>query len=209
MATPTLLAGSIALFVAVGGLFLLVNLLVGYLLRPSDPNVEKTEIYECGEPTIGSSFVQFDLRFYVVALVFIVFDVEVAFLFPLATVQGKGAALASSTLDVTEQGAEGTTLTSEAAGLYGEIGIAQRALPQVAGASPQDAAGSIRETGRTLAWAAFGAINVFFGILLVGFFYEWKTGAFDWVRAVSEERAEYSGRRPLDTVVTREPAISA
>ena len=47
------------------------------------PNAEKLEVYECGEPTIGSSFVQFDLRFYVVALLFIIFDVEVAFFFPV------------------------------------------------------------------------------------------------------------------------------
>ncbi|MEZ6070714.1 MAG: NADH-quinone oxidoreductase subunit A [Pirellulales bacterium] len=39
-------------------------------------------MYECGEPTIGTSFVQFDLRFYVVALLFLIFDVEVALFFP-------------------------------------------------------------------------------------------------------------------------------
>ena len=64
---PVLIAGFIALFVAVGGVFLAVNLLVGWLVRPRLPNTEKLEVYECGEPTIGSSFVQFDLRFYVVA----------------------------------------------------------------------------------------------------------------------------------------------
>ena len=60
------------------------------LAGPSEaPNAEKLEVYECGEPTIGSSFVQFDLRFYVVALLLIIFDVEVVFLFPWATVYGK------------------------------------------------------------------------------------------------------------------------
>src|SRR6185295_8025705 len=67
-----------AAFATVGFVFLFANLLVGRLLRPSNPHAEKLEIYECGEPTIGSSFVQFDLRFYVVALLFIIFDVEVA-----------------------------------------------------------------------------------------------------------------------------------
>src|SRR5262245_62212256 len=78
-----------ALFAAVGIAFLFVNLLVGKFLRPENPHPEKLEIYECGEPTIGSSFVQFDLRFYVVALLFIIFDVEVAFFFPWAATFGK------------------------------------------------------------------------------------------------------------------------
>ena len=78
-----------ALFATVGFIFLFANLLIGRLLRPSNPHAEKLEIYECGEPTIGSSFVQFDLRFYVVALLFIIFDVEVAFFFPWAAVFGK------------------------------------------------------------------------------------------------------------------------
>ena len=83
---PVLIAGYVALFVAVGAAFLFVNLLIGWLVRPRAPNAEKLEVYECGEPTIGSSFVQFDLRFYVVALLFIIFDVEVALFFPWATV---------------------------------------------------------------------------------------------------------------------------
>ena len=82
MTTPTMIAGYLALFVAFGFAFLFVNLLVGKFLRPKAPNAEKLEIYECGEPTIGSSFVQFDIRFYVVALLFIIFDVEIAFFFP-------------------------------------------------------------------------------------------------------------------------------
>src|SRR5437764_12638727 len=84
-----------ALFATVGFIFLFVNLLVGRLVRPSNPHAEKLEIYECGEPTIGSSFVQFDLRFYVVALLFIIFDVEVAFFFPWAVVFGKSTQLAA------------------------------------------------------------------------------------------------------------------
>src|SRR5215467_9714341 len=93
MTTPTMIAGYLALFVAFGFAFLFVNLLVGKFLRPKAPNFEKLEVYECGEPTIGSSFVQFDLRFYVVALLFIIFDVEVAFFFPWATVFGKSTQL--------------------------------------------------------------------------------------------------------------------
>ena len=93
MVDPVLIAGYLSLFVAVGAVFLAVNLIVGWLVRPRVPNTEKLEVYECGEPTIGSSFVQFDLRFYVVALLFIIFDVEVALFFPWATVFGKATQL--------------------------------------------------------------------------------------------------------------------
>src|SRR5689334_10819688 len=89
MSSPTAIAAYLALFALTGFLFLFANLVVGWFVRPRLPNQEKLEIYECGEPTIGSSFVQFDLRFYVVALLFIIFDVEVAFFFPWATVFGK------------------------------------------------------------------------------------------------------------------------
>jgi NADH-quinone oxidoreductase subunit A len=77
---------SIAIFVGFGLGFVLVNLLVGKLVRPSLPNAEKLAIYECGEPTIGNSWVQFDLRFYIVALFYLVFDVEVALTYPWAVV---------------------------------------------------------------------------------------------------------------------------
>ncbi|MCC6579317.1 MAG: NADH-quinone oxidoreductase subunit A [Phycisphaeraceae bacterium] len=77
---------SISLFLAFGLGFVLVNLLVGKVVRPSLPNREKQAIYECGEPTIGSSWVQFDLRFYIVALFYLVFDVEIALIYPWAVV---------------------------------------------------------------------------------------------------------------------------
>src|SRR5213076_2492038 len=85
----TPLAAYVLLFVAVGVGFILVHLLAGKLIRPAKPDAEKGTIYECGEPTIGSAWVQFDLRFYVVALLFVIFDVEVAFFFPWAEVFGK------------------------------------------------------------------------------------------------------------------------
>ena len=80
-----------------GFLFLFVALLLGRFLRADKPTREKLEVYECGEPPVGSSYVQFDLRFYVVALVFIIFEVEIAFMFPVAAVyrqwveSGRGA----------------------------------------------------------------------------------------------------------------------
>lgn len=77
---------SIAIFLAFGFGFVLVNMLVGAIVRPSAPNPEKASVYECGEPTVGSSWVQFDLRFYVVALFYLIFDVEVALIWPIAVV---------------------------------------------------------------------------------------------------------------------------
>jgi NADH-quinone oxidoreductase subunit A len=91
----TPLAAYALLFVAVGAGFIFVHLLAGKLIRPSKPDAEKGTIYECGEPTIGSAWVQFDLRFYVVALLFVIFDVEVAFFFPWAEVFGKANAIAT------------------------------------------------------------------------------------------------------------------
>jgi len=75
---------SVAIFLGFGLAFVLVNLIVGSLVRPKLPNADKLAIYECGEPTIGSSWVQFDLRFYIIALFFLVFDVEVALIYPWA-----------------------------------------------------------------------------------------------------------------------------
>ena len=74
------------LFVLAGFVVAFGGLTVGRIIRPSAPHPEKGAAYECGEPAIGDSWVQFDLRFYTVALVFIVFDVEVALLWPWAVV---------------------------------------------------------------------------------------------------------------------------
>src|SRR6478736_3632655 len=120
MSSPVAITAYIALFAATGFLFLFITLVVGWLLRPRAPNFEKLEVYECGEPTIGSSFVQFDLRFYVVALLFIIFDVEVAFFFPWATVYGKATHLMDPNMaKVTAQG----QLAPDAAAIFQELGI--------------------------------------------------------------------------------------
>ena len=85
---PTLLA-YVLLFTLVGAAFILVNLLVGALVRPMKPDVEKGSVYECGEPTVGTSWIQFDLRLYVVALLFVIFDVETVFMFPWVVIFDK------------------------------------------------------------------------------------------------------------------------
>src|SRR3954454_22212223 len=84
----TELAFYLLVFLAVGSFFLFIHLMMGKFIRPSRPGEEKLTIYECGEPTVGSAWVQFDLRYYVVALLFVIFDVEVAFFFPWAVVFG-------------------------------------------------------------------------------------------------------------------------
>src|SRR6266516_4004455 len=115
-----------ALFAATGIAFLFVNLLVGMLLRPHDPHAEKLEIYECGEPAIGSSFVQFDLRFYVVALLFIIFDVEVAFFFPWGTVFGKATHLLDPRVAVVTS--DRSALAPPVLAIYDDLTVPREAL---------------------------------------------------------------------------------
>ena len=77
---------SVLLFLVVGIAFLVVNLVIWFILRPSRFSEEKLTTYECGENPEGSAWVQFNIRFYVFALIFIVFDVEAVFLLPWAVV---------------------------------------------------------------------------------------------------------------------------
>jgi NADH-quinone oxidoreductase subunit A len=209
MNSPIAVAGYLALFVGLGFLFLFGNLLIGRLVRPKLPNREKLEVYECGEPTIGSSFVQFDLRFYVVALLFIIFDVEVAFFFPWANVFGKATHLADPRLAIVQStdtnqsaAAAPAELTAAARGLLLEMGIEN---PQIA-ADGTVAEQQIRERARTLAWLSMWDIAVFFAVLMVGFAYVWKRGDLDWVRAVTHERTIDIGEPPR--AFEREPALT-
>ncbi|MCC6574818.1 MAG: NADH-quinone oxidoreductase subunit A [Planctomycetes bacterium] len=95
LANPNFQYFLVFVFAVFGFLFVILNVSVlGKLLfRPVMPDESKLTTYECGEPTIGSSWVQFDIRFYTVALIFIIFDVEIVFMFPWAAVfQKLGAA---------------------------------------------------------------------------------------------------------------------
>lgn len=210
----------LALFAAVGVVFLFVNLLVGKLLRPHDPHPDKLEIYECGEPTIGSSFVQFDLRFYVVALLFIIFDVEVAFFFPWAAVFGKSTNLADESFAVVQRANDGSiALTPAATHLYQEMGVRNPTPPlnvpvslqsQVGGGDDLSrSAATVHQGARQLAFVTLVDIAAFFAVLLVGFAYVWKRGDLDWVRAVSQERALAGPRATSDDPLAEEQAISA
>lgn len=110
----------VLIFLVIGIVMGAAMLAVGRILGPSKPNTEKNSAYECGFDAFTDSRMPFDVRFYLVAILFIIFDLEIAFLFPWAV-----------------------------------------AL-------------------KDLSTAAFVAMAVFAGILVVGFIYEWKKGALDW-----------------------------
>jgi NADH-quinone oxidoreductase subunit A len=78
--------GEVLLYIIGGVLFVLVAFFVSGLLRPNRPNAEKLSTYESGEEAITSAWTQFNIRFYIVALIFLLFEVEILFLFPWATV---------------------------------------------------------------------------------------------------------------------------
>ena len=73
----------IALLISIG--FILIN----FLSSPSNPDPEKLSAYECGFDAFDDSRMEFDVRFYLVAILFIIFDLEIAFLFPWAITLGK------------------------------------------------------------------------------------------------------------------------
>src|ERR1700757_1227875 len=69
-------------------------LLIGLqkLLAPSNPHARKLMAYECGEPPTGRAWINFNVRFYLIALIFVIFEVEVAFIYPVAAVYWIGSA---------------------------------------------------------------------------------------------------------------------
>ena len=76
----------VLVFLGLSVAFILVMLLMAKAVRPSAPSSEKSVVYECGERPTGSPWIKFNIRFYVVALIFVIFDVEVVFLYPWAVV---------------------------------------------------------------------------------------------------------------------------
>ncbi len=78
--------GEVLLFIIGGLAFVSLALLVSRIIRPSRPNAEKLTSYESGEDPVGSPWIQYNVRFYVIALIFILFEVEIVFLFPWATI---------------------------------------------------------------------------------------------------------------------------
>lgn len=79
-------------FLIIGVAFVLMNLFISKLIRPADPLDEKLQPYECGEESSGTGFVRFNPRFYIIGLVFLIFDIETVFIFPWAVIlKGAGA----------------------------------------------------------------------------------------------------------------------
>jgi NADH-quinone oxidoreductase subunit A len=160
-------------FLVVGVFFLFIHLVIGRLIRPVKPDAEKLTIYECGEPTIGTAWVQFDLRYYVIALLFVIFDVEVAFFFPWATVFGKASTLSQTGLPEKDR-----------------VAITRELTPANIPAAPGEERGKPIQPGTAgrFAWLAMIDMAVFFGVLLVGFAYLWRRGDLNWVRSTAAER---------------------
>ncbi|GIW39504.1 MAG: NADH-quinone oxidoreductase subunit A [Candidatus Binatia bacterium] len=77
---------NVLVFTAFAILFVGGMMLLGSLLRPHNPEPSKLTTYECGEPPTGTAWINFNIRFYLIALIFVIFDVEVAFVYPVAAV---------------------------------------------------------------------------------------------------------------------------
>lgn len=80
---------NVFIFLLVGIFMVVVTLLISKLVHPRKITEEKMIAYECGEDPVGSSWIRFNNRFYIIALIFIIFDIEVVFLFPWAIVYNK------------------------------------------------------------------------------------------------------------------------
>lgn len=81
--------GIFLLFLGAGVFFVVAGFVTAWLIRPNRPNIEKITPYECGEEAIGNAWGQFNIRYYLIALVFLLFEVEIIFLFPWATIFGQ------------------------------------------------------------------------------------------------------------------------
>jgi NADH-quinone oxidoreductase subunit A len=85
--------GKVFAFILTAILFVIIAVFAAKLVRPARPTKEKLTTYECGENPEGSPWVKFNIRFYVVALIFLIFDVEVVMLIPWALVYQEGGIL--------------------------------------------------------------------------------------------------------------------
>jgi len=79
---------TILIFIIGGLAFTTVGIYVAKMIRPSRPNYEKLTTYESGEDTIGSAWGRFNMKFYIVALIFLLFEVEILYLFPWSVIFG-------------------------------------------------------------------------------------------------------------------------
>lgn len=77
---------SIAVFLGLGVVFWMIALAASYLVRPRSPSKVKEATYECGIEPVGAAWYQVHVRYYIYALLFVLFDVEVVYLYPWATI---------------------------------------------------------------------------------------------------------------------------
>ena len=78
--------GTVFFAVILGIVMVAIPLVISWLVAPSNKTKDKLEVFECGEDPEGSAWLKFNMRFYIIALIFLIFDVEVVFLFPWAVV---------------------------------------------------------------------------------------------------------------------------
>lgn len=185
----TNLVGHLLLFGTAVCVLLAIPMLVGRWIRPKLPTPAKDAIYECGEPAIGSSEIQFDLRFYVVALLFIVFDVEVAFFFPWAAIYGSTSQLADARLSEPAR--------EELSARLLDVNAANLTANQVVSA----------DTAQALLFTGFFDLLVFFAVLMVGFAYVWSRGDLDWIRAVSQQTKQEDGPQIKEHAAEQTPGL--
>jgi NADH-quinone oxidoreductase subunit A len=102
--------GEILIYIIGGLAFIIGGLFTAWLIRPSRPNIEKLTTYESGEHPIGTARGRINIRFYIIALIFLLFEVEIVFLFPWATVFGN------------------KELINETQGLWGWFSLAEMAV---------------------------------------------------------------------------------
>ncbi|OEK06468.1 NADH-quinone oxidoreductase subunit A [Roseivirga misakiensis] len=88
--------GTLLIFILGAIAFAIVGLTASKLLRPNKPNFEKLTTYESGEDTVGTAWGQFSIKFYIVALIFLLFEVEIIYLFPWAIIFGDKELIAST-----------------------------------------------------------------------------------------------------------------
>jgi NADH-quinone oxidoreductase subunit A len=84
----------IAIFFLVSPIFPAAPVILNWVLGPKKPNAIKQQTYECGIETVGDSWIQFKVQYYIYALVFVIFDIEAVFLFPIAAAYGQIGAFA-------------------------------------------------------------------------------------------------------------------
>lgn len=202
----TAIVAYLVLFATVGFLFIFAALAIGWFLRAKLPSPEKLDTYECGEPSVGSSFVQFDLRFYVIALVFIVFDVEVAFFFPWAVVFGNAAQLKDPNVAkvAAVAQAEPAQLSPPVEKRLRDLGVRQPTIPDGRVGAAENTR-IIETTASRLALTAMIDIGAFFAVLMVGFAYVWFRGDLDWVRAVGQRPGQAAARAEAVAAAVVEP----